>query len=109
MLCIVTSYGCGLSTACTVSASEASDTDTPSRTSAAACRRFSGVIRFNAPISSAAPQRPQFESSVFQRSYCSAVTLCESLPCPCNAVLVTQIANNSPAHTCPFIRALPFL
>ena len=36
MPCIVTSYGFGLSTAFTVSASAASDTETPSFTSAAA-------------------------------------------------------------------------
>ena len=44
------SYGCGLSTAFSVSTSRASETENPSFTSAAACRRFAGVIRFTAPI-----------------------------------------------------------
>src|SRR5215510_6429929 len=77
----VTSYGLGLSTAFTVSASAASDTDTPSLTSAAACFRLAGVIRFGAPISSSLPQRPQLESSFFHFSYCSAVTACGSPAC----------------------------
>src|SRR5256885_13163520 len=71
---MVSSNGLGLSTAFTVSASAANDTDTPSLTSAAACLRFEGVIRFNAPISSSLPHRPQFDSSVFHRSYCASVT-----------------------------------
>ena len=47
MLC---SNGSGLSTAFWVSASRESETEIPSRTRAAACRRFAGVIRFSAPI-----------------------------------------------------------
>jgi hypothetical protein len=39
-----------LSTAFSVSASPASETDTPSRTSAAAWRRFSAVIKLRVPI-----------------------------------------------------------
>ena len=75
MPCMTTSYGVGLSTACTVSASAESDTDTPSFTSAAACLRFAGVIRLSAPISSSLPQRPQFERSFFQRAYSASVTV----------------------------------
>ncbi|MBT6498053.1 MAG: hypothetical protein HOL01_26365 [Planctomycetaceae bacterium] len=40
----------------------ASETATPSFTNAAACFRFSGVIRFNVPSSSFFPQRSQLES-----------------------------------------------
>src|SRR4051812_7280375 len=64
----------GLSTALIVSVSAANDTETPSLTRAAACLRFAGVIKFNAPISSFLPHRPQFDSSVFHRSYSSTVT-----------------------------------
>src|SRR5262245_40684613 len=37
--------------------------DRPSLTRAAACLRLAGVIRFDAPISSSGPQRPQFDTS----------------------------------------------
>jgi len=97
-----------LSTAFSVSASAASDTETPSRTSAVASRRFAGVIRLRVPIWSSLPQRPQFESSVFQRSYWAAVTvsgaagaLCEKTPCPVYAAATTAAA----AH-CRFMRAV---
>ena len=50
------------------------ETEILSLTSAAACRRFAGVIRFSAPISSSLPQRPQFDSSVFRRSNCARLT-----------------------------------
>ena len=59
-----------------VSASRASETEMPSRTSAAACLRFSGVIRFSVPRSSSAPHRPQFVSSPFHRSTSACVTRC---------------------------------
>src|SRR4051812_2513411 len=49
--------------------SPASETLTPSFTRAAACLRLAGVIRLLAPTWSSLPQRPQFESSVFQPSY----------------------------------------
>src|ERR1700730_6070861 len=56
------------------SASAASETVMPSLTSAAACFRFAGVTRLSAPSVSSLPQRPQFDSSVFQRSYSTLVT-----------------------------------
>src|SRR5687768_12927345 len=71
---IAHSTGHGTSSLFTVSASEARDTVTPSLTSAAACLRFAGVTRFSVPISSSFPQRPQFESSVCQRSNWARVT-----------------------------------
>src|SRR5215813_15149362 len=74
MASILTSYGFGLSTAWTVSASPARDTENPSFTRPAACFLFSGVIRLRAPISSSLPQRPQLERSFFQRSYSAVVT-----------------------------------
>ena len=46
----------------------------PSSTSATASRRLAGVIKFSAPISSSAPQRPQLVNSVFHCSYCASVT-----------------------------------
>src|SRR5512145_493666 len=68
------STGQGTSTPFSVSAFEASDTATPSFTSAAACARFAGVIRLSVPSSSSLPQRPQLESSVCHRSYSTLVT-----------------------------------
>src|SRR5215469_5893713 len=52
------------------------DTETPSFTRAAACFLLAGVIRFRVPIWSSLPQRPQFDSSFFQRSYSSGLTVC---------------------------------
>src|SRR5262245_33845884 len=69
---IVHSAGQGTSSAFWVAALEASETVTPSLTSATAARRLAGVIRLRAPISSSLPQRPQFESSFCQRSYSAA-------------------------------------
>ena len=66
--------GKGLSTALTVSASLASDTENPPSRDAAASLRFAGVIRLRAPIWSSLPQRPQLERSFFQLSYSAAVT-----------------------------------
>src|SRR5262245_12090169 len=57
-----------------VAAFEASDTEKPSFTRAAACFRLAGVIRLSAPISSFGPHRPQFESSFCQRSNSAWVT-----------------------------------
>src|SRR5688572_13129384 len=76
MPCIVTSYGFGLSTAFTVSASDDSETESPSLTRRAASLRLAGVMRFSVPISSAAPQRPQLEICFFHCSYWAAVTGC---------------------------------
>src|SRR5262245_38049825 len=73
--CIWCSYGLGLSTAFSVSASPASETDSPSFTSAAARFRLAGVMGLSAPISSSFPQRPQFDRFVFHCSYCAMVTL----------------------------------
>src|SRR5436190_10163945 len=53
----------------------ASETVTPSLIRAAACLRFSGVIRFNVPSSSAAPQRPQLESDFIIPSQSDLETL----------------------------------
>ena len=55
--------GVGLSASTSLSRVWAIDTDSPSLTSAAASRRLAGVIRLKVPISSVAPQRPQFEMS----------------------------------------------
>src|SRR5215468_3435138 len=63
-----------LSAACSVSVFRASETETPSLTSEAACLRLAGVIRFTAPIWSCLPQRPQLDSSVIQLSTIAAVT-----------------------------------
>ena len=51
-----------------------SETETPSFTSAAACRRFSGVIRFSVPSSSFGPHRPQFDSLRLPAPYSALVT-----------------------------------
>ena len=50
-----------------------SDTLVPVLTRLMACFRFAGVRRLAAPSWSSLPQRPQFESSVIQRSNCSFV------------------------------------
>src|SRR5262245_1762797 len=71
---IAHSTGQGTSTPFWVSAFEASETVTPSFTSAAACARLAGVTRLSVPSSSSLPQRPQLESSVCQRSYSAFVT-----------------------------------
>src|SRR5688572_20004024 len=68
------STGQGTSTPFSVSAFDASDTATPSFTSAAACALFAGVTRLSVPSSSSLPQRPQLESSVCHRSYSALVT-----------------------------------
>src|SRR5713226_4913298 len=73
-LTIAHSLGHGTSTSFFVAASDASDTVKPSFTSDSACLRLAGVIRFNAPISSSFPHRPQFESSVCHRSNSAWVT-----------------------------------
>src|SRR4030095_1852280 len=83
---IAHSLGQGTSTAFSVWAFEASDTVTPSLTNAAAALRLLGVIRFNVPSSSSSPHRPQYESSVRQRSYSACVTrdlgdAPEAMPC----------------------------
>src|SRR5688572_18802594 len=54
--------GRGLSTACSISALRAIDTETPSLTELSASFRLAGVIRFTAPIWSSLPQRPQLDS-----------------------------------------------
>src|SRR5438094_5895678 len=51
-----------------------SDTGTPSLTSASAARRLAGVIRLSVPSGSSRPQRPQFDNSVCQASYCASLT-----------------------------------
>src|SRR6266705_6451301 len=79
------SYGCGLSIAFSVSASLASDTEKPSLTKEAACFRLAGVMKFNVPISSSLPQRPQLLRSFFHCSNCSLVTLWLAAPVPCGA------------------------
>src|SRR5678816_431312 len=68
------STGQGTSTPFSVAAFDASETATPSFTSAAACGRFAGVIKLSVPSSSSLPQRPQLESSVCHRSYSTLVT-----------------------------------
>src|SRR5260370_23074070 len=50
------------------------DTGTPSFTRANAALRLAGVIRLSVPSSSFFPQRPQFDNSVCQRSYCASLT-----------------------------------
>ena len=60
--------GLALSSSCTVLRSSAIDTETPSRTNAAAALLFAGVTRFSVPSSSSSPQRPQFEISCIQAS-----------------------------------------
>src|SRR4026208_509574 len=76
VLVISCTNGDPLSTAFSTSVSRASDTDTPSRTSAAACLRLAGVMRLSAPISSCVPQRPQLESSFIHPSMTVLVSLC---------------------------------
>ena len=73
------STGQGTSTPFSVSAFDASDTATPSFTSAAACARFAGVTRLSVPSSSSLPQRPQLESSVCQRSYSALSRVVETM------------------------------
>src|SRR5579864_666440 len=82
MPCIWCSYGWGLSTAFTSSGSPARDTENPSRTNAADCLLFAGVMRFSVPISSSFPHRPQFDRSFFHCSYCSSVTVWLVAPLP---------------------------
>src|SRR4029079_11479584 len=82
------STGHGASTDCAFGASDESETGIPSFTSAAACRRFCGVIRFSVPSSSSGPHRPQFDSSVCQRSYSALVTCgCAGCDCPTTEVM----------------------
>src|SRR5262245_37108562 len=71
---IVWTKGEPLSTAFSFSVSRASETETPSFTSDAACLRLAAVMRLMAPIWSCLPHRPQLESSVIQRSTMAAVT-----------------------------------
>ena len=71
---IAHSTGQGTSTPFSVSAFDASDTVTPSFTSAAACARLAGVIRLSVPSSSSLPHRPQLDNSVCHRSYSALVT-----------------------------------
>src|SRR5256885_5419998 len=71
---IAHSFGHGTSISFFVAAFDARDTETPSRTNAAAALRFAGVMRLRAPISSSFPHRPQFDSSVCQRSNSACVT-----------------------------------
>src|SRR4051794_6772406 len=51
---------CGLSGPATLLIGSASETRRPERTSPAAARTFSGVMKFIVPSSSSGPQRPQF-------------------------------------------------
>lgn len=68
------SAGQGISTSPRVGTSEASETEIPFLTSAAAALRFAGVIRFNAPRPSSFPHRLQFDSSFCHLSYSVGVT-----------------------------------
>src|SRR5882757_5609435 len=95
MASISCSYGKGLSTALTVSASLASDTENPSFTRAAASFRFAGVIRLRAPIWSSLPQRPQLERSFFQPSYSAAVTTCVGAVWDDNVPAASPTINNT--------------
>src|SRR5439155_1223593 len=75
-----------------VSGSLASETETPSLTSAAACFRFAGVMRFIVPISSSLPQRPQFDKSFFHCSYWAVVTLWSVDPRVCESMVLDPTA-----------------
>src|SRR5206468_1061387 len=75
-----------------VSGSLASETETPSLTSAAACFRFAGVMRFIVPISSSLPQRPQFDRSFFHCSYWAVVTLWSVDPRVCESMVLNPTA-----------------
>ena len=71
----VCSNGLVLRASAVLFSSSDSDTDTPSRTSAAAALRFSGVIRLSVPSSSFLPHRPQLEISLNHASNCARVTV----------------------------------
>src|ERR1700693_394424 len=71
---IAHSAGHGTSTAFSVNVFVDSETGTPSFTSANAALRLAGVIRLSVPSSSSLPQRPQFDNSVCQASYCASLT-----------------------------------
>src|SRR5688572_29956834 len=89
--------GHGTSSLFAVSASEARDTVTPSLTSDAACFRLAGVTRFSVPSSSSFPQRPQFDSSVCQRSYSARVMSGRELAAgDCAVIGGGVVANTAP-------------
>src|SRR5215813_14634422 len=71
---IAHSAGHGTSTAFSVAVFVDRDTGTPSLTSASAAWRLAGVIRLSVPNSSSFPQRPQFDNSFCQASYCAWLT-----------------------------------
>src|SRR2546423_542369 len=71
---IAHSAGHGTSMAFSIAVFVDNDTGTPSFTRANAALRLAGVIRLSVPTSSSFPQRPQFDNSVCQRSYCASLT-----------------------------------
>src|SRR4030095_16853575 len=71
---IAHSAGHGTSTSFSKNVFVDSDTGTPSFTRANAARRLAGVIRLSVPSSSSFPQRPQFDTSFSQPSYCVWLT-----------------------------------
>src|SRR6185503_2082942 len=78
---IAHSAGHGTSTAFSMNVFVDSDTGTPSFTRANAALRLAGVIRLSVPSSSSFPQRPQFDNSFSQASYCPWLTRGRDDPC----------------------------
>src|SRR6202158_752105 len=110
---IAQSTGVGMSAFFSVTVISERDTANPSFTSAAACLRFAGVMRLRVPISSFGPQRPQFESSVTQRAYCSFVTRgwdASREPMPCDhapAALIAPMTSRVPVPTISLLMIRP--
>src|SRR5205814_99454 len=71
---IAHSAGHGTSMAFSVAVFVDNDTGTPSFTRSNAALRLAGVMRLSVPSSSSFPQRPQFDNSVCQASYCASLT-----------------------------------
>src|SRR6266699_764914 len=94
---IAHSAGHGTSTAFSVKVFVDSDTGTPSFTSANAALRLAGVIRLSVPSSSSRPQRPQFDNSVCQASYCASLTRGRDDP-PWEATFWDSTATSAKAH-----------
>src|ERR1700682_6026701 len=78
------------------------ETASPSFTSAAACFRLAGVMKFAAPSSSSLPQRPQFDSSFVARMKSSSVVIvfrvCISAVPTSQPAITTNPTNAAPAY-----------
>src|SRR5215510_6159687 len=96
---IAHSAGHGTSTAFSVNPFVDSDTGTPSFTSANAALRLAGVIRLSVPSSSSFPQRPQFDNSFCQASYCFWLTSGRDDPCEAASPSPTKAAARAKEQT----------